>query len=403
MYYVYSLHSSLEPDTLFYVGKTREMIGSRFDSHRRAALNSKSKLPIYYKWRKIIRSGGKVYEKIIKKFEIESDAFSFEKELVLKIGRRVIGTGPLLNLTEGGFGGEDLSSLPKDYLQRRAKIIVAKVRKRYRDKYKNSIAKIKFSYNLDMVISRLKNRDYNTDLPLLWHMYNDCNMSLGHICRYLKNSISTSSVSNKFKEMGYSLRDGGPAVCSLKLEDRYRIFFTEDQKNKIIKCYKIGIGCDHIAKYFNVAIPVINRLLKKNGVVLRDTPLAITLSHKLKFAREELISIIMSSKTGREVEEAIESVEYLYENNMCHISVITISKISKILTNSDLGDKVVYLYKMGIGADKLAPIFKTPRSVIYKLLKIRSIKRRTAGASRGLRMALEKSGKYDELVTSCSP
>ena len=44
------------------------------------------------------------YADIIAEFENEADAFQCEKEVIVFFGRRDLGTGPLVNLTEGGEG-----------------------------------------------------------------------------------------------------------------------------------------------------------------------------------------------------------------------------------------------------------------------------------------------------------
>ncbi len=99
-YYAYILINSLTSQP-FYIGKGS---GSRMYQHiRDARRNDISKRSVHCTISSILAKGGDVlYEKILCKSE--TAAFNKEKELIVKYGRKDIGTGVLCNLTEGARG-----------------------------------------------------------------------------------------------------------------------------------------------------------------------------------------------------------------------------------------------------------------------------------------------------------
>lgn len=90
--YVY-IHTRLDTNEVFYVG-----IGSQ-DNYKRASSTSQR---TYY-WNNIVKKCGWKVDIVFDKLSWE-DACIKEKELILKYGRIDLGTGLLVNLTNGGEG-----------------------------------------------------------------------------------------------------------------------------------------------------------------------------------------------------------------------------------------------------------------------------------------------------------
>jgi len=90
--YVYT-HTRLDTNEIFYVG-----IGSQ-DNYKRAS----STYQRTYYWNNIVKKCGWKVEIVFDKLEW-NEACLKEKELILKYGRIDLGTGLLVNLTDGGEG-----------------------------------------------------------------------------------------------------------------------------------------------------------------------------------------------------------------------------------------------------------------------------------------------------------
>ena len=100
-YYVYILKCKNTP---FYIGKG---CGARMYSHYTNAKNSNRTSPVLDKIRKMIKNEEKIqYEKVFESDD-SSEALNKEIELISLLGRRNLGSGPLLNLTGGGEGVKD--------------------------------------------------------------------------------------------------------------------------------------------------------------------------------------------------------------------------------------------------------------------------------------------------------
>lgn len=113
MYYVYML---VDPrDGLpFYVGKGKN---KRSQDHFREARNAKCKNKhLERKILQIWRDGLEILVPIVASFDEEAEAFLLECDLIKKIGRRDLGTGPLTNLTNGGEGisGRSLDTIRRN-------------------------------------------------------------------------------------------------------------------------------------------------------------------------------------------------------------------------------------------------------------------------------------------------
>ena len=89
MFYVYG-HYKYDTGEVFYIGKGQ---GDRRNSEVDRSLH----------WKHIVKKHG-YWSDIIEEFETEEDAFQYEKDVIAFFGRRDLGTGILVNLTEGGIG-----------------------------------------------------------------------------------------------------------------------------------------------------------------------------------------------------------------------------------------------------------------------------------------------------------
>lgn len=97
-FYVYILFDGNIP---FYVGKGS---GSRMYNHHKQAIQTNKRRPVLDKIRQMIKADKKIrYEKIFESND-SHEAYLVEIETILSIGRRDLGTGSLLNLTNGGEG-----------------------------------------------------------------------------------------------------------------------------------------------------------------------------------------------------------------------------------------------------------------------------------------------------------
>jgi hypothetical protein len=110
MYYVYE-HYKKDTDQIFYVG-----IGKKEDGKYQRSKSTAKRNP---HWHSTTKKHG-FYSKIVFESESREDVCSKEIELILKYGRKDLGTGPLVNKTTGG---EKTFEMSKDSV---AKIIETK-------------------------------------------------------------------------------------------------------------------------------------------------------------------------------------------------------------------------------------------------------------------------------------
>lgn len=97
-FYVYLL---FDGDVPFYVGKGS---GTRMYNHYKQATQTNKRHPVLDKIRQMLRADKKIrYEKIFESDD-SAEAYLIEIKTISSIGRRNLGTGPLLNLTDGGEG-----------------------------------------------------------------------------------------------------------------------------------------------------------------------------------------------------------------------------------------------------------------------------------------------------------
>lgn len=102
-----------------YVGKGK---GSRDRSHlsKCSSISYKKGSYVFYdKLNKINSTGNLPIIKRIKEFDSEEKALLYEKNLIKLIGRKSLLGGPLLNLTEGGIGGDTFSGLSIEQKRKR--------------------------------------------------------------------------------------------------------------------------------------------------------------------------------------------------------------------------------------------------------------------------------------------
>lgn len=117
-YYIYIYFDPTKDLEPFYVGKGK---GNRSSSH----LTREDHHPFTYRLRKLASRG---VEPIIERFENldEESAYELERSLVGEIGRKDLGKGPLLNLTDGGRSGGYV--LSKKQIEARRKAAKAKAK-----------------------------------------------------------------------------------------------------------------------------------------------------------------------------------------------------------------------------------------------------------------------------------
>ncbi len=97
-YYVYILKNGSVP---IYIGKGT---GDRMYAHKRHALAKKYNTPLHNKIRKMIRLGLELSYEVVFRTNDPIEAYKKEIEFIRYYGRKDLGTGILLNLSDGGNG-----------------------------------------------------------------------------------------------------------------------------------------------------------------------------------------------------------------------------------------------------------------------------------------------------------
>ena len=120
-YYTYVYKDPLKNMEPFYVGKGN---GKRLYRH----LSRKDKHPLTQRLQKMLREGNKPDIEIIN-VTCENTAFRLEMFLINQYGRKDLGTGPLLNLTDGGEGGNGKCGLdhPMKKIENKEKLRIAQL------------------------------------------------------------------------------------------------------------------------------------------------------------------------------------------------------------------------------------------------------------------------------------
>ena len=98
-----------------YAGRGR---GERMQGHLRIARNRKKPHPFYNKLKKMFRNELTPYFYKVKQNLTVEEANQFEIELIKKIGRKDLGKGSLLNLSDGGEGLLNMSEKHKDTIRK---------------------------------------------------------------------------------------------------------------------------------------------------------------------------------------------------------------------------------------------------------------------------------------------
>ena len=123
-YYVYVL---TDGDVPIYVGKGT---GNRMYKHRQEALSKKRNTPLHNRIRKMLREGRDVGYEIVHQSDDAVEAFRAEITYIQTLGRKDLGLGPLLNLTDGGEGANGCvwTAERKDELSRKIKLAIVEGR-----------------------------------------------------------------------------------------------------------------------------------------------------------------------------------------------------------------------------------------------------------------------------------
>lgn len=255
--YIYKDPIIFEP---FYVGKGcngryRDISARKYNKH------------LYNKIQKYRRQG--YFIKDITFFEqknlFERDALSLEIELIRKIGRRDLGTGPLLNLTDGGDG-----------------VIGAKKKLPTLLPYADKIKKM---YLVEGMSMKEIGEEFNCSFTPVWLLLKYLNINCKKrpditdqiILDEYKNGLSMNQIAQK-----YAFDNGSIKKCLIKYKVKIRpqkayasrlgpkSKFTNLQEQQIIQDYRNGMSRPVISKKWLCDVSVINRILNTNNILLRD-------------------------------------------------------------------------------------------------------------------------------------
>lgn len=144
--------------------------------------------------------------------------------------------------------------------------------------------------------------------------------------------------------------------------------FTDDEINHIISSYGNGENTVTIGKLYNVLPEVINRLLVKNNIIIKDDRYLNFTSNNIK----DIISLYNDNNSTKHIAE-------LY--NVSPDSIIKILRKNDILIKdpriidftSDNVKDIINLYNQNNSAKKISKLYNTSVQPIYKILRDNNI------------------------------
>ena len=170
MAYVYR-HRRLDTNEAFYIG-----IGSNENLKRAYSKDKRSKF-----WHAVVNKCGYCVDVLIKDISWD-EACEIEKYLISKIGRRDLGTGPLVNMTEGGdgvsgiiFTQESKEKMSKSQLGRKhTAATIEKMSRVQKGRTFSEESRIKMSNSQKGLQARGKNPKAKMTLDVNTGIYYDC-------------------------------------------------------------------------------------------------------------------------------------------------------------------------------------------------------------------------------------
>jgi hypothetical protein len=233
MAYVYR-HIRIDKNEPFYIGIGKD------NTYKRAFQSSKTKRSDF--WHNIASKGYEV--EILMDNLTWEQACEKEKEFISIYGRRDLGQGTLVNLTNGGDGVIELSKESIESI--RKKLTGLKQSEYTKNKRKES----------------LKNVYKNEDLRNLKKIQSSNVMSI-EMRKIISDKLT--GIKRGKRKPEHTLK----SINSLKEyyktnEPHNKIIFSEEKKNLIFKYYNEKMPISKIAKHFFVSRPVIYRILNLN-------------------------------------------------------------------------------------------------------------------------------------------
>ena len=275
-YYVYGLYSTNSHKPL-YIGRTHTH-SYRYTLHKNRAHSGYENF-LYRAWRKLEAEGHTIYLRPIKVFEDEFSTQILEMRLIAAIGRRDLGLGYLLNMTNGGDGGQDINSLSPEHLEFRKQSLAIVLKNKAINKYEAKISLLK-PHNKEEIKSLLLCNKYEEASEFINYMY-QCGISLKHITRYFDDCICTASVRKIVNKHGKGTRKVASQLNTAVNSRKQQSKFTEDQIQNAYGLYKLGHGMKFCAESIGTCADILNREFSLRGIKRRTLSESTTLSHKL--------------------------------------------------------------------------------------------------------------------------
>lgn len=205
-FYVYVY---IDPNTNvpFYVGKGKN--GRYWDHINYARRNPEPEQGKHFinKIRKMLASG--IAPVVEKRYEAmdELTAYTTERQLITEIGRKDLGTGPILNLTEGGTGGSISPQILAEYHSRPG--YRDKARDRMKDHWSNESNRLQQS---EVIRSTWSNDDKRRDL-LSEKMKEDWrtnyNVKVEKCKSYYQDPSNANSIMKRHEKISATLKTTG--------------------------------------------------------------------------------------------------------------------------------------------------------------------------------------------------